>query len=270
MRRQTTALLGLGAAVAAAALALVGAAIPAQAASDDPGTRVVGGSPAGDDDYPWAVHLSMGCGGSLITDQVVLTAAHCVSGTGANDDITVTHGGTDLDDPDLREYRSTYVHQSQTYAEDGRGDWALVKLAEPVADAVTIPLAEAADLDEGPRFQVLGWGDTEEGAQQGSNQLLHATVSYIDDDTCATAEGPAYDDFDPAGELCAGDWEEGGTDTCQGDSGGPMVARDAAGEWVQVGVVSYGQGCARPHAPGVYAQVSHWHGDITAARDALP
>lgn len=270
MKRTTARMLGLGAAVAMGALAVVAATGPAQAASDDPGTRVVGGSPAGESDYPWAVHLSMGCGGSLITDQVVLTAAHCVDGTGENGDITAQHGSVGLDDPDIQEYQSTYVHQSETYAGDGKGDWALVKLAEPVADAVTVPLAETPDLDVGPQFQILGWGDTEEGSGQGSNELLHAGVGYIDDETCAKGEGQAYADFDPEGELCAGNWEEGGTDTCQGDSGGPMVNKNAEGEWVQVGVVSYGEGCARPHAPGVYTQVSHWHGDITAALDSLP
>ena len=61
--------------------------------------------------------------------------------------------------------------------------------------------------------------------------------------------------------LCAG-YTSGGTDTCQGDSGGPMFRRDAKAPGVEVGIVSWGDGCARPNKPGVYARV----GDDDAAR----
>ncbi|EWC59047.1 Trypsin-like protease precursor [Actinokineospora spheciospongiae] len=76
-------------------------------------------------------------------------------------------------------------------------------------------------------------------------------MPFVDDATCKSA----YPSMKTAVEICAG-YPQGGTDTCQGDSGGPMVRRDANNNWVQVGIVSYGQGCARPNYPGVYAQVS--------------
>jgi secreted trypsin-like serine protease len=59
-------------------------------------------------------------------------------------------------------------------------------------------------------------------------------------------------------------------DTCQGDSGGPMFRRDDAGEWVQVGIVSWGLGCARPENPGVYTQTSTFAAEIAAAAASLP
>src|SRR5436309_12457030 len=97
-------------------------------------------------------------------------------------------------------------------------------------------------------FTIVGWGaDREGGAQQ--RYLLKAQVPFVDDKKCAAAGG-SYSDLIPDAEICAG-YDQGGTDTCQGDSGGPMFRRDAEGVWLQVGIVSWGEGCARPGKPGV-------------------
>jgi secreted trypsin-like serine protease len=60
---------------------------------------IVGGVPAAQGEFPWMVRLSMGCGGAMYTQSLVLTAAHCVGATGPNTSITVTHGVVDLQDP---------------------------------------------------------------------------------------------------------------------------------------------------------------------------
>ena len=80
--------------------------------------------------------------------------------------------------------------------------------------------------------------------------------------------GNAYSDFDATTMVCAG-YPQGGTDTCQGDSGGPMFRRDASNAWIQVGIVSWGDGCARPNAPGVYTQVSTFASSIASAAASL-
>jgi secreted trypsin-like serine protease len=68
--------------------------------------------------------------------------------------------------------------------------------------------------------------------------LLKADVPFVDDAQC----GQAYPELVADEEICAGDWDNGGIDTCQGDSGGPMFRKDDADNWVQIGVVSWGNG----------------------------
>jgi secreted trypsin-like serine protease len=96
---------------------------------------------------------------------------------------------------------------------------------------------------------IVGFGTTEEGGDV-ADTLQEAQVPITTDAYC----GSAYSDFDASTMVCAG-FPEGGVDTCQGDSGGPMFGRDAAGALKVVGATSWGEGCARPGKPGVYARV---------------
>jgi secreted trypsin-like serine protease len=229
---------------------------------DDFQPNVVGGTPAAQGEFPWMVRLSMGCGGAMYTQRLVLTAGHCVDGTGADTSITATLGVADLQDPARVTVRSDHVHRSPGYDNPSGDDWALIRL-ERAVDVPTLPVATTGDFDSGT-FTVAGWGaDREGGAQQ--RYLLKADVPFIDDTRC----GSAYSELVPDEEICAGDWDAGGIDTCQGDSGGPMFRRDGAGEWVQVGITSWGYGCARPGNPGVYTQTSHFAAAIAAAAAQL-
>ncbi|WP_049797506.1 trypsin-like serine protease [Kribbella flavida] len=238
------------------------ASASATSAHGEPGPRVVGGTRAAQGEFPWMVRLSMGCGGAMYTSQLVLTAAHCVGSTGNNTSITATVGVVDLQDTSATKVRSTYVHRSPTYGTSTGGDWALIKLASPIAGVATLPIATTTAYDSGT-FTVAGWGAATEGGTQ-QRYLLKAQVPYVDDVTCRDA-GPYYSDLIFAAELCAGRMATGGVDTCQGDSGGPMFRRDNANAWIQVGIVSHGDGCARPSAPGVYTQVSTFAAAIAAA-----
>ncbi|MDT8914161.1 serine protease [Amycolatopsis sp. PS_44_ISF1] len=251
----------------AAATALAGLAAPADAApppSTD-GTQVIGGSRAAQGEFPWMVRLSMGCGGALYTSQIVLTAAHCVDRTGSNTSITATTGVVDLQSSSAKKVKSTYVYRSPTYDTTG-GDWALIKLAAPVSGATTLPIASTSANNSGT-FTVAGWGAaTEGGAQQ--RYLLKTQVPFVSDATCK-AQGGEYSGLIANAEICAGNVESGGVDTCQGDSGGPMFRRDNTNAWVQVGITSWGIGCARAHAPGVYTEVSSFASAIASAASKI-
>jgi secreted trypsin-like serine protease len=229
---------------------------------------VIGGTRAVQGEFPWMVRLSMGCGGSLLSDQVVLTAAHCVATTGANTSITATLGVVDLASPDSVKVRSAYVQVSPDYTGYDRGnDWALVKLAKPV-ELPAVQIADTPEHNTGT-FTIMGWGADREGGYQ-QRYLLKAQVPAVDDAACGSAYRSSGTNFVDEAMLCAGLLGVGGVDTCQGDSGGPMVSQLADGTFVQVGIVSWGHGCGQPQFPGVYTEVSTYAAKITAALAALP
>ncbi len=254
LRRAALLTVGVAAVLGAASGQAVAAPPP-----DDVQPQVVGGTRAAQGEFPFMVRLSMGCGGALYTQQIVLTAAHCVGATGNNTSIGVTAGSVDLQDPNRITRTSTYVYRAPGYNNPSGDDWALIKLNAPITTLATLPIATTTAYDSGT-FSVAGWGAATEGGGQ-QRYLLKAQVPFISDSQC----GSAYSELVPNEEICAGNWDDGGVDTCQGDSGGPMFRRDNGNAWIQVGIVSWGYGCARPENPGVYSQVSTFASAIAAA-----
>ncbi|BCB84415.1 S1 family peptidase [Phytohabitans suffuscus] len=249
----------------AAALAVAGftVAVPASpAAATDMTPFVVGGTRAAQGEFPFMVRLSMGCGGALYSSRLVLTAAHCVGSTGTNTSITATLGVVDLQSSSRITVRSNYVYRAPGYNGAGR-DWALIRLASPVTGLATLPIATTTAYNSGT-FTIAGWGATREGGAQ-QRYLMKATVPFVSDSACDSMYGG---DVIVAEEICAG-YTAGGIDTCQGDSGGPMFRRDASNAWIQVGITSWGYGCARPNFPGVYTEVSTFASAIRSAATSL-
>jgi secreted trypsin-like serine protease len=244
------------------AVALGAGNVPAWADRAGPGrTGVVGGDLVPDSRFPWMVRLSMGCGGALTAPQVVLTAGHCVNGSGPDTTIGVTAGVTDLQSPSAITAKSVEVYRAPGFRDETRGDdWALIKLDHPI-DLPTLLLTKSVTGDQ-DQFTIMGWGQISEASVRQQTKLRFATVPAVTDGTCATDYGKAGVQLVPDDQLCAGGK---GADTCQGDSGGPMVRQNSKGEWVQVGIVSWGLGCARAGYPGVYTQIFTFRTKIRSA-----
>lgn len=241
----------------AVALSAVATASVAQAAPEQPADVspfIVGGQDANIEDHPFVVALvtpdgQQFCGGSLVSSTKVVTAAHCTVDSQPTE-IDVISGRTEMSATDgtVSKVTDVWVHPEYTDATQGF-DVSVLTLAAPVQEA-PIELATADDPGYAPGTEatILGWGTTSEGGQQ-ADHLQMATVPVSSDETCSAA----YGEYSPDSMVCAG-YPEGGIDACQGDSGGPMVAGGKL-----IGVTSWGQGCARPNYPGVYARVGAYH-----------
>lgn len=244
-----------------------------------PSPRVVGGTATAAGDLPWQVALVASaapdalrgqfCGGTLIAPDRVLTAAHCVTGVRAAD-LAVVSGRVRLSATDGAVTPVAKVAVDPQVGETVLGtpthDLALLVLDRPVPDPR--PIAVVGEADDalwatGTALTASGWGSQNDpgasGAAYYADALRDTTVPRVSDTGCEDAYGAA---FDVGSMFCAG-LPPGGKDTCYGDSGGPVVApavaspdRSDPADWRLVGVVSWGEGCAQPGFPGVYARLA--------------
>merc|ERR1719312_1600491 len=233
-------------------------------------TRIVGGTVTEVNEYPWQVGLvSKGgnrvwCGGALISDQWVLTAAHCVGGTnfqvllGEHD--YKTTGESDRVRANVIEAINHPDYDSRTT----NYDFSLLKLDQtidfsehPHIRPICLPGSDDETYDNFKAI-VTGWGTTSSGGSL-SSKLREVMVDVMSNDECKKS-GYAADEITDQ-MICAG-VDAGGKDSCQGDSGGPLITSGSGdGEtpgqnFEHIGVVSWGYGCAVKGYPGVYARTT--------------
>jgi len=234
--------------------------------------KIVGGKDAIPYSWPWQVALFKKpvfgdpyqfCAGTLIAPQWVVTAGHCFYG----DDTQPSKYQVKLgvftkaknDEPGEVVLGLSEIHVNPKYDSSKiTYDITLLKLEKPVSYTDHIsPICLPAKQDEklpaaGADLFVTGWGAVRQGGAD-SPTLKQVTVPLVDTDSCkASYPGQIYEDV----MFCAG-LKEGGKDSCQGDSGGPVVYQDAkSGVWKQLGITSWGYGCAQPNKFGVYSKVS--------------
>ncbi|MEN9219438.1 MAG: trypsin-like serine protease [Thermostichales cyanobacterium GMQP_bins_62] len=256
----------------------------------DRGARIIGGEPA--PVYPWMVALinstnpradtfvNQFCAGSLITPEWVLSAAHCFfdGTTPARRQLQVLQGTNTLGDGSgtLMPVRQVITHPAYTPTRIDLGsDLALLRLERPI-HVPSLSLVGPGSLNltnPGVSALVTGWGKTSETAPRGSRVLQAARVPIVSNSVCAQAfrQFSALFPTTPttAAVLCAG-FADGRADTCQGDSGGPLLVPSGSQGWVQAGVTSYGEGCARPNLYGVYTRVSSFTDFVSSTLAAAP
>uniref|UniRef100_A0A3F2YTX9 CLIP domain-containing serine protease n=1 Tax=Anopheles christyi TaxID=43041 RepID=A0A3F2YTX9_9DIPT len=250
--------------------------------------RIVGGEIAALDAYPWLARIQyfkgnnrygFHCGGVLIHNQYVLTAAHCIEGVpsswivyqvrlGEFDTTTaIDCENEDCADPVRDVLISAYVVHPEYYKQNGAdyNDIALLQLSETVeftdfVRPICLPVSPASRVANltGKYATVAGWGQTENSTS--STKKLHLRVPVVDNDACAEAFSSIRLEIIPT-QLCAGG--EKGKDSCRGDSGGPLMrygdGRSSTKYWYLIGVVSFGlEQCGTDGVPGVYTRMSEY------------
>ncbi|XP_073351138.1 chymotrypsin-like protease CTRL-1 [Pagrus major] len=233
-------------------------------------TRIVGGNTAAVGAWPWQVSLQVSgqhvCGGSLINNQWVLTAAQCLIGSSPSN-YSVILGRDSLQSASPNEATrsvSRVIGHPDYHVKTLDNDIALVQLASSVTFTNYIrPVCLAADgsiFNAGSSCWVTGWGRIQTGVfLPPPERLQQVSIPIVSNQQCNEVYRMITDNM-----MCTGT-SGGGTGTCMGDGGGPLV-RKSDTKWVQGGVVSFvsAGGCALPHIPSGYARVSRYQSWINS------
>ncbi|XP_073833239.1 trypsin delta-like [Musca autumnalis] len=244
------------------------------AKTEEKDPRIIGGQAISIQQAPWQVSVRLKvyeaqmygyghiCGGSVISQRVIVSAAHCVLNQNVSpmifrspDEFTLVMGSAYLYQrpPYTLQYDvqqiavhlgfnlTTMDNDISLFMINGYIPWSW-----PTVQA--IPLNTVAEPN-GTMCTISGWGKTSINTDVVSGILMEAMVPIVGYATCDTNYGNIS-----TGMICAGYMLNGGVDACQGDSGGPLVC----GGYL-TGVVSWGYSCAQPGYPGVYTNVSYYY-----------
>ncbi|XP_077334448.1 chymotrypsin A-like isoform X2 [Lithobates pipiens] len=218
--------------------------------------RVVNGENAVSGSWPWQVSLqnSTGfhyCGGSLINNLWVVTAAHCPVRSSHRVVLGEFDHSSNAEPIQVKSIGRFFSHP-QYNAQTDVNDIALIKLSSPATlnDRVSpVCLAASSDVfNGGERCVTTGWGYTDAATLASPDKLQQMSLPLLTNSQCQRYFGSKIQ----APMICAG---ASGASSCMGDSGGPLVCQ-RNGAWTLAGVVSFGLGTCSPYFPGVYARVT--------------
>ncbi|XP_028038367.1 proclotting enzyme-like [Bombyx mandarina] len=226
--------------------------------------RIVGGHNAELNEWPWIVALFNAgrqfCGGSIIDDKHVISAAHCVAHMTSWDVARLT---ARLGDYNIRTNTETsHIERKIKRVVRHRGfdirtlynDIAILTLDQPVTFTKNIRpicLPSGGRAYAGLVATVIGWGSLRESGPQPS-VLQEVSIPIWTNSECRLKYGPAAPGGIVDHMICAG---KASMDSCSGDSGGPLMVNEG-GTWNQVGIVSWGIGCGKGQYPGVYTRIT--------------
>ncbi|XP_004428827.1 PREDICTED: coagulation factor XI [Ceratotherium simum simum] len=225
--------------------------------------RVVGGRASVSGEWPWQITLHVTsptqrhlCGGSIIGNQWILTAAHCFDEV-ASPKILRVYGGI-LNQSEIKEdtyffgVQEIIIHDQYEKAESGY-DIALLKLETTMnyTDSQR-PICLPSKGDKNVIYSdcwVTGWG-YRKLRDKIQNTLQKAEIPLVTNEECQTR----YTKYKITNKMICAGYKEGGKDACKGDSGGPLSCKHDE-VWHLVGITSWGEGCAQRERPGVYTNV---------------
>ncbi|MCK5829012.1 MAG: serine protease [Methylococcales bacterium] len=226
--------------------------------------KIIGGKPSNLIQWPWMAGIVLKgrssfdgifCGASLIAKDWVLTAAHCVFDEKRSTiEIIINQADLDNNEGERLSVDRILVHPLFD-TESLLNDIALVKLRTPsTSTPITVLPTYSIEDSAGQDAIALGWGTTSAVEPKYPKRLHQADLSIISNPKCLTA----LVDGITENMLCAG-VPSAKQDTCQGDSGGPLIVFDSQTQsWRQVGITSWGDGCARKGFYGVYTRVKKY------------
>ncbi|XP_057576619.1 serine protease 55, partial [Hippopotamus amphibius kiboko] len=237
-------------------------------------SRIIGGMEAEVGEFPWQVSIQARnehfCGGAIINEWWIISAAHCVHPEISPTELRVVLGTNSLSSPSLEVKGVTSVILHKNFQKlNMDNDIALLLLDTPITfNELKIPIC--MPTQPGPsrwhKCWVAGWGQTKTGLKQPmETELLKVPMTIMDWEKCLK-EFPKL----TKNMLCAG-YENETYDACQGDSGGPLVCTTESGEkWYQVGIVSWGKSCGQKNTPGIYTLLENYHSWIKKTSAPLP
>jgi len=248
------------------------------AAAQYPTSKIVGGTDAKLGEFPWQAGLSLVrsgggvarlmCGGTILTDKAVLTAAHCLHHPPSRYHVLVGILYSSLDTQQdhqqsliVEKFIKHPEYNSRTY----KNDIGLVLVRSPYGQGIwwsdyVLPVClpkHSYDhfYKENTEGTVSGWGLVEEGDSDQATVLQHVDIEVQDLTECQDSYSTT---LVTENQFCAGQ-RSGGRDSCSGDSGGPFTTHDiSSGKHFVTGVVSFGVGCGRSQYPGVYTRVDKY------------